>query len=197
MMRGEINLSNNVGYLSSKSNADTDENYTPFYAVDPIIKYIPHNWTVWCPFDEMWSAYVQQLVWNGNTVIRSHLNDGKDFFTYEPEQHYDCIISNPPFSIKDKILERLYELDKPFAILLPMNSLQGVSRYKFFKQGIQLLSFDQRVGFHNPSDMRNPVEGSPFASAYFCRNLLPSDLIVEELHKYSRNLDIFRPIGGR
>ena len=106
---------------------------------------------------------------------------------YEPED-YDVIVSNPPFSIKDKILERLYELNKPFAVLLPMNSLQGQSRYKFFERGIQLLSFDQRIGYHNINSMDKTVEGSPFATAYFCRNLLPRDLIIEKLGKFDRSL---------
>ena len=29
----------------------------------------------------------------------------KNFFFYEPEEDYDCIISNPPFSIKDDIFD--------------------------------------------------------------------------------------------
>ena len=94
------------------------------YAVHPLIKYIPSNKTIWCPFDESWSAFVNELFLNGNKVISSHLNEGLDFFNYEP-YYYDIIISNPPFSIKDAVLKRLYELNKPFAILLPMNSLQG------------------------------------------------------------------------
>ena len=120
-------------------------------------------------------------------MIRSHIDDGQDFFTYEPDD-YDVIVSNPPFSIKDKILERLYELNKPFAVLLPLNSLQGKTRYKYFKQGIQLLSFDQRIGYHNLSHMDIPVEGSPFATAYFCKDILPKDLIVEQLIKYGEAL---------
>lgn len=98
------------------------------------------------------------------------------------------IVSNPLFSIKDKILERLYKLNKPFAILLPMNSLQEKSRYEFFKQGIQLLTFDQRIGYHNQNHMDAPIEGSPFATAYFCRGVLPNDLIVEKLVKYEKPL---------
>ena len=178
---------NNVGYLSASKN--NDECYTPHYAVHPLIKYIQPNKTVWCPFDEEWSAFVNELFLNGNKVICSHLNDGLDFFNYEP-YHYDIIISNPPFSIKDAVLERLYKLNKPFAILLPMNSLQGVKRFQYFKNGIQLLAFDQRIGFHNKNDIINPIEGSPFASAYFCRNLLPRDLIIEHIDKYSEPLYI-------
>lgn len=94
------------------------------------------------------------------------------------------IVSNPPFSIKDKILERLYELNKPFAVLLPTNSLQGKKRYELFKQGIQLLCFDSRIGFHSPDSMNVAKEGNCFSSSYFCRDVLPRDLIIEKLNKY-------------
>lgn len=120
-------------------------------------------------------------------VIRSSLLEGQDFFEYEPDQ-FDLIVDNPPFSEKDKVLERLYSFNKPFAILLPLNSLQGKTRYKYFKQGIQLLSFDARVSYHDKSHMKNVVKGSPFATAYFCRDLLPKDLIIEELVTYERTL---------
>lgn len=96
--------------------------------------------------------------------------------------------ANPPFSIKDKVLERLYSFNKPFAILLPLNSLQGKTRYKYFKQGIQILSFDARVCYHDKNHMDSVVKGSPFATAYFCRDLLPKDLIVEKLVTYERPL---------
>ena len=29
-----------------------DERYTKEYAVEPILKYIPRDWVVWCPFDK-------------------------------------------------------------------------------------------------------------------------------------------------
>ena len=161
--------------------------YTPFYAVDPIIKYIPKGKIIWCPFDEEWSAFYVHLRELGYRVIRSSLSDEQDFFKYEPEK-WDLIVSNPPFSIKDKVLERLYSFQKPFAVLLPLNSLQGKTRYKYFAGGIQLLSFDIRICFHNQKSMEHVIKGSPFASAYFCRNLLPKDLIVEELKPYERSL---------
>lgn len=161
--------------------------YTPFYAVDPIIKYIPKGKIIWCPFDEEWSAFYVHLRELGYRVIRSSLSDEQDFFKYEPEK-WDLIVSNPPFSIKDKVLERLYSFQKPFAVLLPLNSLQGKTRYKYFAGGIQLLSFDIRICFHNQKSMEHVIKGSPFASAYFCRNLLPKDLILEELKPYERSL---------
>lgn len=177
----------NKGYLTADKNTKADEMYTPFYCVEPLLKYIDKSKTVWCPFDKEWSAYVKMLEENGNKVIYTHIDNGQDFFDYEPDE-YDIIISNPPFSKKDNVIKRLYQLGKPFAILLPMNSLQGKARYEYFKNGIQLLCFDQRVGFHGLDNMEKSIEGSPFASAYFCRNLLPKDLIIEHIEKYDKSI---------
>lgn len=33
------------------SAGNNDECYTPAYGVKPILKYIPKDWVVWCPFD--------------------------------------------------------------------------------------------------------------------------------------------------
>ena len=82
-------MGNNVGYLTADKK--NDECYTPYYAAEPIVKYIPKNKIIWCPFDESWSAFVNELFLNGNKVISSHLNEGLDFFNYEP-YYYDIII---------------------------------------------------------------------------------------------------------
>lgn len=178
----------NKGVLTSEKTEDSDEMYTPYYMVENIIKYISPELKVWCPFDKEWSAFVNRLRENGNEVIYSHIDNGQDFFNYEP-QNYDIIVSNPPFSKKDSVLKRLYELNKPFAILLPLNSLQRKSIISCYEKGLQLLSFDFRGGYHNVKQMKEPKEGTPFASAFFCRDLLPKDLIIEHLEKYKRPLN--------
>lgn len=167
----------NTGYLTSDKR--DNELYSPFYIVERIAKYLPKDKAIWCPFDEEWSAFYRRLKELGFTVIR--------IFTYEPSE-WDIVVSNPPFSVKDKVLERLYSFNKPFAILLPLNSLQGKSRFKYFESGIQLLSFDARVCYHNHEHMDKVVKGSPFATAYFCKDLLPKDLIIEKLNEYERPL---------
>lgn len=98
--------------------------------------------------------------------MRSDISDGLDFFTYEPPE-YDCIVSNPPFTQKDAVLKRLYELGKPFAVLLPLNSLQGVDRYKYFRQGVQILAFDKRIAFHSLQSMRNYKKRREFCNSLF------------------------------
>lgn len=51
----------NVGYLTAEQTKESDEKYTPYYAVDPILKYIPDGAKVWTPFDREWSAFYQSL----------------------------------------------------------------------------------------------------------------------------------------
>ena len=179
----------NKGWLTCNRTASGDEVFTPFYAVEPIMKYIPKDKVIWMPFDEEWSAYYQLFTENGYKVIRSSIEEGQDFFTYEPKEHYDIIISNPPFSKKDAILKRLDELEKPFAVLLPANSIQGDKRYQnCFKNGIQMLAFNKRIDYHTNFNFKDYTKGNHFASAYFCRDVLPKDLIIEELVKYDRPL---------
>lgn len=156
----------NTGYLTAKQTKQSDEQYTPLYAVEPLIKYIPKGTRIWLPFDKEWSAFNRVLKEHGFETVCSHIDDGQDFFDYEPNA-WDMIISNPPFSMKDEIIKRVYELGKPFCLLLPLATLQGKARFKYFKTGLQLLSFDVRISFHNADSMQATIKGTPFASAYF------------------------------
>ena len=42
------------------SSGSNDECYTPDYGVEPILKYIPEDAVVWCPFDTEESEFVKQ-----------------------------------------------------------------------------------------------------------------------------------------
>ena len=170
----------NKGYLTAKTNKASDEVYTPSEAIEPILKYIDKDLTIWCPFDKEYSYYVKCLQANGNKVIYSHIDDDKNFFYYEPEEHYDLIISNPPFSIKDDIIKRLYELNKPYAILLPIPTLQGQKRFPYMKD-CQALIFDRRINYYMTPEKKQVQKGVSFGSFYLCRNFLPRDLIFEKL----------------
>lgn len=164
-----------IDYMKKPLN---DEWYTPSYAIYPIIKYLDKNKIIWCPFDTASSEYVKILKDNGFKVVYSHKFDGdnKDFFNFEPKE-WDILVSNPPFSIKDDILKRCYQLGKPFALLLPLATLQSKTRGALFNQyGIQVLAFDKRIGF-------NHTNGVSFATAYLCWNLLPQPLIYKILRK--------------
>ena len=82
--------------------------------------------------------------------------------------------------IKDYILKRLSELGKPFAILLPLPTLQGQKRFEYLKD-TQALVFDKRINFYTDIEHKNMAKGVAFASIYICKDFLPNDLIFEKL----------------
>lgn len=177
----------NIGYLTANRNSSGDEIYTPYYAVEPLFEFLPKDKTIWCPFDEEWSAFYNGLTEGWYKVLRSCLKQGQDFFEYEPKE-WNILVSNPPFSKKNKVLERAYSFNKPFALLLPVNTIQSKQRYEIFGNDIQLLVFDARVDFHDKDNMNSTIKGNHFGSAYFCRDLLLTKLELRKLNKYDRPL---------
>jgi hypothetical protein len=99
-----------------------------------------------------------------------------DFLTRETRAHYDVIVTNPPYSLKDAFITRAYELDVPFAFLLPLTALEGTGRGSLFRRyGIEVLVLDRRVEFAGNSVW--------FNTSWFCYRLLPRQLIFTELRK--------------
>jgi hypothetical protein len=73
-------------------------------------------------------------------------------------------------------------------MLLPVTTLQAKERFKYFRNGLELLVFDGRVEYHTWGNFKNPSKGIHFGSAYFCRGVLSEKLIFRELHKFQRAL---------
>ncbi len=161
------------------SEGNNDECYTLPYGVKPIIKYIPKNAVVWCPFDTEESEFVKQIRANGNKVIATHIFEGRNFYTFEPNEHWDCIVSNPHFSHKRETFERALSFNKPFALLMALTWLNdSAPKQLFMEKDLQLLMFDKRMKFKNNGEIQNKIT---FSSAYYCWNFLPKQIIMEKL----------------
>jgi 16S rRNA A1518/A1519 N6-dimethyltransferase RsmA/KsgA/DIM1 with predicted DNA glycosylase/AP lyase activity len=102
-----------------------DEWYTLSYAVEPILEFLKPNSTILCPFDTKDSEYVKVLMNAEHEVTYRHIKDGFDFFDLESKDvlKFDYIISNPPYSIRKQVFNKLEELNKPFAMLVPLVSI--------------------------------------------------------------------------
>ena len=160
------------------SGGNNDECYTPDYGVKPILKYIPEGAIVWCPFDTEESEFVKQIS-KRNKVEYSHISTGHDFFDYEPDE-WVIMVSNPPFTNKRKYFERALDLGKPFALIMTNTWLNDSAPKQLFKdKDLQLLMFDKRMKFISPDGRDN--DKITFSSSYYCYNILPKQIIMEEL----------------
>lgn len=177
----------NKAYLESESSPDSDECYTPRMAVEPIIKHLKaQNFNkIWCPFDKKHSMFVRVLSRNGFNVDNTHIEENGDFFFYSGKHaaQYDCIVSNPPFSIKDAVLQRCYNFNIPFMLLLPQNSLQSIERVEMFaKYGLEYIGFNCRIPYYTKNNMDELPSGNHFSSGYFCHQVLEEKLIFEQIN---------------
>lgn len=129
-------------------NGPYDEFITPEVAVRMILPYIPkHVTTIWECTALEGSNIVRVLRSAGYNVITTHINNGYDFFSYQPEK-FDILITNPAYSLKDKFLMRAFEIGRPFMFLLPVSAIAGKNRHKMFREKrIQLLIPDTRFNF--------------------------------------------------
>ena len=167
------------------SGGNNDECYTPDYGVKPILKYIPKDATVWCPFDTPQSEFVKQIE-QQNEVTYSHINTGRNFFEYEPYE-WDVIVSNPPFTDKRKFFERALSFNKPFALIMTNTWLNDSAPMRLFKdKDLQLLMFDKRMKFLSPDGRDN--NKITFSSSYYCYKMLPKQIIMETLDVPARKL---------
>jgi hypothetical protein len=159
-----------------------DEWFTPDCAVDPIVKYLKPKSRVWCPFDTTESNYVKVLEQNGFDVIHTHISDGNDFFFIDPPK-CDYIISNPPYSLKGKIFERLFDIGIPFAMLINFYGIfDNKQRFELFKdKDISIIFLYPRVGYFSRELPES--KSVPFQSAYLCSGFSDKQIIFEYLKK--------------
>lgn len=141
---------------------------TPPQALNPLLPFLKKDWTIWeCAEGKgNISTYLRQ---RGYNVVGSDILSGKDFLSWEPE-HYDCIITNPPYSEKQRFLERAYALGKPFAFLLPLTTFETPKRQELFrKHGLEVIFFDKRINFIMPEGEN--ISSSWFSTAWFTNGL--------------------------
>ena len=163
-----------------KTNGKNDECYTPEYVVEAILPYIPKGKIVWCPFDKEESQFVRVLKEKGFNVVNSHIDNGQNFFEYEPEK-WDLIVSNPPFTNKKAFFERAFELGKPFMLLMTaqwLNDSAPVSLYLKHNKDMQIIHFKKRVEFKCPCGVSGKV---PFKSVFFCCDILNKGNVLVDL----------------
>lgn len=179
----KLDLITNKREINKELNPN-DEFYTPSYAITPLLKYLKQFNIIWCPFDTEDSLFVKELIKEGHKVIHSHIINGQDFFEYEPDD-YDCIVSNPPYSLKSEVFERLFTLDKPFAMLVGVVGIfESQKRFNMFKNNnFEIIYFNKRISYFRDYKDEKPMLNPPFSSVYITSKILPKQIVFEEIDK--------------
>lgn len=157
----------------------TNKNHvaTPRWVVEQIYEIIDIKSfsSIWFPFNN----YDSEFKLKGDELKlkykATHIFDNlrNDFFTTEPPEDCDLMISNPPFNLQTEIIKRSFELVdqgkiKSFALLLPLSTFETPKRadiYEKYKDKLSVIIFKKRIKFLGKS--------TPFNTAccWVCYNI--------------------------
>lgn len=145
-----------------------DEYFTRDSDAEIIAQHIVKPMTVWLPFNDRGGAFERILPKHGHKVICTDT----DFFSTDPPDGTQCVISNPPFSRKKDVVTRLDALGLKFALIVPLLWLNdGVP----FDYANQLMMFRKRMFFMiNGEELNKPRQNCVVIS----NGILTHDFII-------------------
>ena len=162
-------------------NVAYDEYYSPENVVYMILPYIIKSGykNIWCPFDKYDSNFVKIFMDYNLNVNFGHIENGQDFFKYDKPLG-DIIVSNPPFSKRDQIFEKIYAWDFPFALVMNFNGLfDSRKRAKIFRShDVEILVPYGRMKFIHRG--KGLLENPNFQSVYVCNKLLDKQIVFSD-----------------
>jgi len=151
-----------------------DDFQTPDYALNYLAPYLKKEWVIWeCAAGK--GNLTNGLKNRGFDVVATDILYDFNFLTQKAEV-FDCIVTNPPYSLKQEFIERCYQLSNHFALLMPLTALESEKRQKWYREkGIQLIIPNKRINFETPSGLG---KSAWFPTAWFCYGLdLPKDIV--------------------
>ena len=167
-----------------------DECYTPCDQVLPLLDYLDKDKIYY----EATSGFSSQIVDGFKKYEYNIMHSGdKDFFDCSVDDIQDGIVTNPPYSIKDKFIKHCYELGKPFALFLPVASMQGGKRGQMFMEyGMSCLVYNYRVDFTGGGS-------PPFGNAWFMHGwetMPPNTIRWVNNPKHRSSTDVITTLSG-
>lgn len=136
-----------------RCDAESDEYITPESAWDDVLPLIARDKVIWDPFfcDGGSDSYFRER----GHLTTAALSCQSDFFTVQPPENWDVILTNPPFSLKRRVLQRVVELGKPSIVLLPLSAVST----RYFREifptfAVGLLFPHQRTQFRHKTQAK-------------------------------------------
>lgn len=137
---------------------------TPEYATDILVPFIPKDVEfIWEPACGQ-GKIVNRLKEHAFKVFGSDLREEgrvfRNFLAYKNSDYFDCIITNPPFSLKRKFYEKCREYDVPFALLIPADYSGWI--VKATQDGCEKIIPTRRIDYITPNTLVNICKGESF-----------------------------------
>lgn len=109
---------------------------TPLELAKVLIELVPFKKN-----DKVLDGFAGDMVWYDNYPSKvekdwCEIEKGRDFFEYDKE--FDWVVGNPPYSIKNKILDKCFEAKKGFALLLNLMNLTPQRIVKIENAGFKI-----------------------------------------------------------
>jgi hypothetical protein len=122
---------------------------TPPAALDPLWPHLRQFNFIWEP--AAGEGLLAEALRKRFGVVASDILTGHNFFTWQPPA-WECLVTNPPYSLKYPWLRRCYELSRPFALLVPVETLGAQSAHRLFaRYGVEVIFMTKRVNFKMPN----------------------------------------------
>lgn len=142
-----------TNHSSDFNNGAMDRCQTPAYAINPLREFLNPEWVVWEPAVGEGSLQLALFPYVRH-VYGTDILTGHNFLTMGPRQRIDAIITNPPYGnpAKWQFIARCYELQVPWALLMPVEVLGSQTAQAMFqKHGMEVILLDQRINFKMPN----------------------------------------------
>lgn len=160
-------------HLQSMQPFTEDDYATPKEALEEIAPFVKPNLVIYDPF--YFDGSVKPLL---KEVFRAKrvIHEKRDAYTWMPKG-FDIIITNPPFTHRERVLRFLLSTGKPFMCLLP----NAVLSRKYFPylpdvEKVQILVNKGRIHFNREGKR---LDGSSMVDCFwFCYKMgLPRDIM--------------------
>ena len=154
----------------------SDEYYTPDEAWDNISQYLSKDKWIFEAFFGEGHTY-KYFEKNGYNVVGEK---GLDFFSDDADffmEVADCVVSNPPFSIKYKVMDTLVRENMPFILILPLACINTKSFRKCFNNcmnDVSIMIPKGRMRFIQSSKLLKPAS---FENCYVCYKMVHEKLV--------------------
>ena len=132
-----------IAYFNNKAKQGRDNYETPEHVWKLFFKfYTCREKRIWLPFYCKGKCASYLEIHYGQNYV--HCNE--DFFKWTPE--FDVIVDNPPYSCKKEVFERCIALGKPFALYVPLDTMErGYIRKLMNGSDLQIIIPAKRTDF--------------------------------------------------